>query len=64
MGPSRKSFIGRMTDKPPAERVFGTAAAVAALANQGVEIIRVHDVAAMVDVVKVADSLRNSQLEE
>ena len=59
-GPSRKSFLGRMTGKEPAERVFGTAAAVAVLAMQGVEVLRVHDVGAMVDVVAVADSLRKA----
>lgn len=57
-GPSRKSFIGEMTGKPASERLHGTAAAVAILAMQGVEVLRVHDVAAMVDVVKVADRLR------
>ena len=58
-GPSRKSFIGEVTGKPAPERVHGTAAAVAILAMQGVEVLRVHDVAAMVDVVKVADRLRS-----
>lgn len=58
VGPSRKSFIGEMTGKPASERLHGTAAAVAILAMQGVEVLRVHDVAAMVDVVKVADHLR------
>lgn len=62
-GPSRKSFIGAMTGREPQERVFGTAAAVAALCLQGVEVLRVHDVAAMVDVVKVCDTLRRAQAE-
>ncbi len=57
-GPSRKSFIGEMTGRPATERLHGTAAAVAILAMQGVEVLRVHDVAAMVDVIKVADRLR------
>jgi len=57
-GPSRKSFVGEMTGKPALERVHGTAATVAILAMQGVEVLRVHDVAAMVDAVKVADHLR------
>lgn len=60
-GPSRKSFIGRLTGRPAADRTFGTAAAVAALALQAVEILRVHDVAAMVDVVQVADTLRKAK---
>lgn len=59
-GPSRKSFIGEMTGRSASERVHGTAAAVAILAMQGVEVLRVHDVAAMVDVVMVADRLRGT----
>ena len=58
VGPSRKSFIGKITGKEkPAERIFGTAAAVALCAAAGVSIVRVHDVAEMVDVVKVANKL-------
>ncbi len=57
-GPSRKSFLGEITGKPPAERLPATAAAVTALALAGVEIVRVHDVAEMVDVVRVADAIR------
>jgi dihydropteroate synthase len=62
-GPSRKSFIGQMTGKPVEERLYGTAAAAAVLAFQGVEVLRVHDVAAIVDVVKVADQLRKHRFE-
>ncbi|MCA8956945.1 MAG: dihydropteroate synthase, partial [Planctomycetes bacterium] len=60
-GPSRKSFLGQLTGRPASERIHGTAAAVATLALQGVEIVRVHDVAAMADVVAVADALRNAR---
>jgi dihydropteroate synthase len=62
-GPSRKSFIGQMTGKPVEERLYGTAAAAAVLAFQGVEILRVHDVAATVDIVKVSDHLRKHGIE-
>lgn len=58
VGPSRKSFLGELTGRPPAERLWATAAAVTALALAGVEIVRVHDVGAMVDVVRVADAIR------
>ena len=55
---SRKRFIGQITGKEkPAERIFGTAATVALCAAAGVSIVRVHDVAEMVDVVKVANNL-------
>ena len=59
VGTSRKRFIGKITGKEkPAERIFGTAATVALCAAAGVSIVRVHDVAEMVDVVKVADKLK------
>lgn len=60
VGPSRKSFIGKITGKEiPAQRIFGTAAAVALCVAAGVSIVRVHDVAEMVDVVKVANAVEN-----
>lgn len=59
LGTSRKSFIGAITGKKkPKERIFGTAATVALAAVAGVSVARVHDVAQMVDVVKVANRLR------
>ena len=59
IGTSRKSFIGKITGREnPAERIFGTAATVALCAAAGVSIVRVHDVAEMMDVVKVANKLK------
>ncbi len=59
VGVSRKAFIGNLTGKSnPAERIFGTAAAVARCVNAGVSIVRVHDVAAMSDVVKVTQAIK------
>ncbi len=58
VGTSRKSFIGKITDKnEPADRIFGTAASIALCVAAGVSIVRVHDVADMVDVVKVANAI-------
>jgi dihydropteroate synthase len=58
-GPSRKGFIGKATGKEvPKDRVFGTAAAVTASVLNGCNIVRIHDVAQMVDVVKVADQCK------
>jgi len=58
VGTSRKAFLGKLTGKEkPAERIFGTAATVALCAAEGVSIVRVHDVAQMVDVVKVANAI-------
>lgn len=56
VGPSRKSFIGKITGKEnPAGRIFGTAAAVALCASAGVSVVRVHDVGEMLDVVNMAN---------
>jgi dihydropteroate synthase len=60
VGPSRKSFIGKTLDRPVGERLFGTAGAVAAAVLAGAHLVRVHDVAPMVDVVRVCDALRRA----
>lgn len=58
VGTSRKSFIGKITDKnKPADRIFGTAASVALCVAGMVSIVRVHDMAEMVDVVKVTHAI-------
>jgi dihydropteroate synthase len=57
-GPSRKSFLtAALGDVPPRERVWGTAAAVTASILHGAHIVRVHDVAEMVQVARVADDI-------
>jgi dihydropteroate synthase len=57
-GPSRKSFMKTaLGDRPPHERVWGTAAAVTASVLLGAHIVRVHDVKEMVQVVRVADAI-------
>ena len=58
-GPSRKSFLkSAIGEKPPLEREWGTAAAVAASVLLGAHIVRVHGVREMVDVVRVVDAIR------
>jgi dihydropteroate synthase len=58
-GPSRKSFLKQaLGDREPAAREWGSAAAVAASVFFGAHIVRVHNVPAMVDVVRVADRIR------
>lgn len=58
VGPSRKSFLTQAIGAaPPAGRDWGTAAAVAASVLLGAHIVRVHEVAAMRDVVRVIDML-------
>jgi dihydropteroate synthase len=58
VGTSRKSFIGKLLDLPPDERVEGTAATVTAAVLRGADVVRVHDVLEMTRVVRVADELR------
>ncbi len=56
-GPSRKSFLGTITERGPEERVAGTAASVAMAVAAGAHVVRVHDVAAMRDAARVAASV-------
>jgi dihydropteroate synthase len=55
---SRKSFLERLFHQPLERRVWGTSAVVTAAVLRGAAVVRVHDVAEMVDVVRVAEALR------
>ena len=58
LGTSRKGFIGKITNTPDAaQRQMGTAATVTASIAGGADIVRVHDVAEMAQVVKMADAI-------
>ncbi len=57
IGPSRKSFIGSMNGAAPAERLMGTAAAVAIGFLKGARIFRVHDVRQMREVLQVCQAI-------
>jgi dihydropteroate synthase len=58
VGVSRKSFIGKILNQPdPEQRLWGTSAACCAAIARGADILRVHDVAEMVDVSRVADAM-------
>ena len=56
-GPSRKSFLGKITGLPAEERLEGTAAAAAVCIQQGTHILRVHDVRFMRRMCDVLDEL-------
>ena len=58
-GTSRKSFIGAVLDVPADRRVAGTAATVAWAVAHGVHIVRVHDVAAMTQVVRMTEAIKS-----
>ncbi len=73
-GPSRKSFVGRtigrrwseirglaQEDASVVRRLYGTVAAVIACVMQGAHIVRVHDVAAAVEALAVADAILQSE---
>lgn len=61
IGASRKSFLREaLQDRPPAARDWGTAAAVTAAVLNGAHIVRVHAVAEMTQVVRVAEEIRRA----
>jgi dihydropteroate synthase len=57
IGTSRKSTIGKVLDLPAEERLEGTAATVAIAIAHGADIVRVHDVKAMVRVARMTDAI-------
>ena len=65
IGPSRKSFIGRIlaedvgTPAPASERLHGTMAVVAAAVLRGAHIVRVHDVKAAAETIRVSEIIRS-----
>jgi dihydropteroate synthase len=61
IGTSRKSFIGKLLENAPAdERLHGTIASIAAAVMNGAHIVRVHDVKAAVEAIKVADAVKRT----
>ena len=60
VGPSRKSFIGKITGRPADQRVEGTLAAVSVAIMNGASAVRVHDVKACKRAVQIVDAVRNS----
>jgi dihydropteroate synthase len=67
VGTSRKGFLGatlahEAEPAPPDERIWGTAATVTASILNGAHIVRVHDVAEMAQVARVADCVLDTKL--
>ncbi|WP_454916988.1 dihydropteroate synthase [Xanthobacter sediminis] len=60
LGTSRKSLIGKVIETTPAERLPGTIASNVIGIMAGVEIVRVHDVAALVQAARVAEAIRDA----
>lgn len=61
VGPSRKSFIGRSLDVEVEDRLMGTAAAVALTIQNGANIVRVHDVREMKQVVQISQAIKSEK---
>jgi len=58
VGPSRKRFIGAVLQEPrPRARLWGTAAVCALAVQQGAAVLRVHDVAPIVQVARMAEAV-------
>ena len=60
IGPSRKSFIGSITGASPLDRLPGTLSALAFSVMGGADIVRVHDIGAALQAVRVADEIVNA----
>lgn len=60
IGPSRKSFIGKVLDRSVEDRHGGTAACVAAAVLQGAAFVRVHEVRPAYHLIKMLDAIRRA----
>jgi dihydropteroate synthase len=60
VGPSRKSFIGALDGSPPEQRLGGTIAACVLSVQRGAHVLRVHDVAAVKQALRVMQELTPS----
>ena len=63
VGTSRKSFIGRILNNAVSDRLMGTAATVTASILRGAHIVRVHDVPAIAETVKMTDAIINQKID-
>ncbi|MCX8117238.1 MAG: dihydropteroate synthase [Desulfobacterota bacterium] len=60
LGPSRKSFIGKLLDAPPDQRLEGTLASIAIGAMKGAHILRAHDVREAKRTLVIVDAIRRA----
>ncbi|MFL5408297.1 MAG: dihydropteroate synthase [Myxococcales bacterium] len=61
VGASRKSFLGKLDGRPPAERLISSVACAALCVSNGAMVIRAHDVRETREAVLVAHAIRQSQ---
>jgi len=60
VGPSRKSFVGKVLGTEIDDRLEGTAGAVAWLVANGASVVRVHDVKEMVRVIRMVEAIKDA----
>ena|SRR3989440_6645032 len=61
IGTSRKSFIGKLLANAPADqRLYGTIASTVVAAMNGAHVVRVHDVKAAVDALRIVDTIAHA----
>lgn len=59
VGPSRKSFIGKILNLEAEKRIFGTVSACVLAAKSGAKIVRVHDVKPIREALKITGAILN-----
>jgi dihydropteroate synthase len=59
VGPSRKSFIGKILNAKPNARIFGTVSSCVLAVKNGAKLVRVHDCFAVKQALKVSDAINN-----
>ncbi|MGG4606209.1 dihydropteroate synthase [Paenalcaligenes sp. Me131] len=64
IGLSRKSMIGHVVNRPPMERVAGSLAGMLAAVRYGASVLRVHDVAASADALRVWTAVETGVIDE
>jgi dihydropteroate synthase len=60
VGPSRKSFLGKILNLEPKERIFGTVSACVSAVKNGASLVRVHDVKAVSEALKVLEAIEKT----
>lgn len=64
IGHSRKGFLGTILDRPLADRSFGTVGVSIALADQGVDILRLHEISPTRDCLRAREAIRRLVISE
>lgn len=61
IGASRKAFLGAITGKPVGERLIGSVAAAIIAVERGASVVRVHDVAATAEALRIVAAVRSAE---